>query len=244
MESPIPLFPVVVKDRELSPPPAADAYYVVAANGLFLVRRTPLFTAATAVDGGVPGLLTHVPSLELRVPRLPRTLVERASGFFRAVYERYEGEAILVMFYAPTLRRFALVAPPQVLTGRFSGGRFRADLRLDYGACEKPGPEYVRYGTVHSHCELAPYHSQTDVDDEIGEPGLHVTAGYLHRSQPEFAASFVVNATRFKLPPADVLAPFGNYRRPPTCWLEQIVIRARGCVDQTLASSAGRNGYR
>ena len=243
MEPPTPLFPVVVKDRVLSPPPATDAYYVVAANGVFLVRRTPLFTAATAVDG-IPGLLTHTPSLELRVPRLPRALVERASGFFRAVYERFEGEAILVMFYAPTLQRFALVAPPQVLTGRFGGGRFRADLRLDYGTCEKPGPEYVRYGTFHSHCELAPYHSQTDVDDEIGEPGLHVTAGYLDRTQPEFATSFVVNATRFKLHPADVLAPFGNYRRPPTAWLEQIVIRAAGCTDRTLAPSAERNGYR
>jgi hypothetical protein len=238
------LFPVVVKDRPLSPPPEADAYYVVAENGLFLVRRTPLFTAAVAVDGGVPGLLPHGQSLEIRAPRLPRVLVERAAGFFRTVYERFEGEGILVMFYAPALRRYALVAPPQVLTGEFDGGRFRADLRLDYGLCEKPGPEWVRWGTFHSHCELAPYHSQTDVDDEIGEPGLHVTAGYLHRARPEFAASFVVNATRFPLHPAEVLAPFGNYRRPSAAWLEKIVIRARGFGNGALVAAAARDGYR
>lgn len=244
MEAPTALFPVVVKDRELSPPPALDAYYLVAANGLFLVRHTPLFTAATAVEGGVPGLLAHEPALQLRVPRLPRTLVERACGFFRALFERWEGEGILVMYYAPALGRFALVAPPQVLTGGFSGGRFRADLRLDYGFCQKPGPEYVRYGTFHSHCELAPYHSQTDVDDEIGEPGLHVTAGYLHRARPEFATSFVVNATRFTLQPAEVLARFRNYRRPPAAWLEQVVIRERSYTGWTLAPSAERNGNR
>ena len=112
------------------------------------------------------------------------------------------------------------------------------------GACEKPGPEFVRFGTFHSHAELAPYHSQTDVDDEVGENGMHVTAGYLHRPRPEFAASFVVNATRFRLNPADVLAPFGNFRRPAAGWLEQIAIRPHGYGGATLAAPAAREGMR
>src|SRR5262245_3724890 len=148
-----PLFPVCVKDAAFETP-AASTYYVLAQNGLFLVRHTSLFSATVPVDA-VPGLQTHAAAFTLHLPRLPRTLVERAMGFFRAVYERWGGEAILIMFYAPPAERqparFALSAPPQRIRGRFEYGRFRADLRLDYGVCEKPGAHYRKLGTIHSH---------------------------------------------------------------------------------------------
>src|SRR5262245_39072927 len=93
-------FPVVVKTATAALPDGPIGY-VLAANGLFLLRRTDLFTACVPVDGGVPGLCPQDLFLRLHLPRLPRRLLERAVGFFRAVWDRWRGEGILIMFYAP-----------------------------------------------------------------------------------------------------------------------------------------------
>src|SRR5438093_12030278 len=92
-----PLFPVAVKDAAFTPPDAAT-YYLLAANGLFVERRTPLFTASVPVESGVPGLRPHDAHLALPLPRLPRSLVERAVGFFRAAFARWQGRASVAMF--------------------------------------------------------------------------------------------------------------------------------------------------
>jgi hypothetical protein len=219
-----PLLPVVLNDGR-SVRPAAGAFYVLAGDGLYFEHETPIFHACVRVDGGVPGLAPHGPSLVLRLPRLPQGLLERAVGFFRAVHDRCGGEAILLMFYAEKTRRFAFVAPPQVVSGRFERGRFRADLRLAYETAEPPGPGYLRLGTFHSHAWAGPRHSVIDEDDEISEPGLHLTAGYVNTTRPEFAAAFVVGRTRFGVSVADVLPAFRVARRPPAAWLEQVLVQ-------------------
>lgn len=222
-----PLFPVVVKDAAFRPPDAA-AYYVLARDGVYLVRRTDLFAASMRVDGGVPGLLPHHTALALALPRIPRLLVEQAVGFFRAVYDRLGGEAILVVFYRPPAPgrpgRFALGAPPQRVRGRFERGRFRAELHLDYGTCERPEPGFREIGTVHSHADLGPTHSLVDEHDERGAPGLHVTIGYVHTVVPAFAAAWVAGGTRFALAPEDVLEPFERVRRWPAFWMRQLTV--------------------
>ena len=223
-----PLFPVVVRSEEYEPPRDVGTYYVLAANGLFLERHTALFSASIPAPAGVPGLMPHQSRLELRLPRLPSVLVERAVGFFRGVWVRWEAEGILLIFYAPTLQRYALGAPPQLLTGRIEHGRFRADLRLDYLPCESPGADFLCVGSMHSHGNLAAHHSAVDAHDEAFEAGLHVTVGRVQRAQPEFETSFVVGGCRFPLPPADVLGAFEQARQPPRCWYEAIVTRRHG----------------
>jgi hypothetical protein len=223
-----PLVPVVLKDAAFEPP-HAETYYVVAGNGFFLERRTELFTATVAVDGGVPGLEPHEAQLDLRLPRkLPRALVECALAFFREVYDRWDAEGILVMFYAPAEGsrpvRYRLDAPPQKIRGRVERGRFRADLRLDYGACERPGDAWRKLGTFHSHGPVGPRHSSIDAHDELFETGLHLTAGYVNSSLPEFEASFVVNGTRFPIAVDDVLDRPRVARKYPTRWLDRIEV--------------------
>jgi hypothetical protein len=239
-------FPVVQKDASFVLPEAPVAY-VLASNGLFLLRRSDLFTACVSVEGGVPGLLPQEPFLVHALPRLPRPLLERAVGFFRAVHARWRGEAILLMLWAPPAdgrpARVVLVAPPQCISGRFERGRFRAELRLDYEPCEKPGPEFRKLGTFHSHAHASPAHSVTDAHDELYETGLHLTAGYVDSSRPEFAAAFVVNRTRFALPVADVLPPFHAARRPPEAWLARVTVRCEHWGDGWAAGGLARREH-
>jgi hypothetical protein len=238
-----PLVPVVLKDDAFVPP-GAETYYVVAGNGFFMERRTDLYTATVPVDGGVPGLRQHEAKLDLRLPqRLPRTLVESALGFFRAMYDRWEAEGVLVMFLAPPdgdrPARFRFDAPPQKIKGWVERGRFRADLRLDYGACERPGPAWRKLGTFHSHAHLAPHHSAVDARDELWETGLHLTAGYVNSSLPEFEASFVVNGARFPLAVDEVLVRPHGVRGFPKAWLERVTV-----IEESWVKSGARyDGY-
>lgn len=237
-----PLVPVVLKDAAFAPP-AAETYYVVAGNGFFLERRTALYTASVRVDGGVPGLLPHAGRLDLRLPRrLPRALVECALGFFRAVYHRWDAEGILVLFYAPAGGgrpvRYRLDAPPQTIRGRVERGRFRADLRLDYRMCDHPGDPWIRLGDFHSHGHAGPQHSAIDAHDELWETGLHLTAGYVNSSLPEFEAAFVVNGTRFPLAVDDVLERARASRPHPKRWLDRIEV-----VELPGETSYGHGGW-
>jgi len=222
-----PLFPVLLKDGDFAPP-AAETYYVIAGNGFFLERRTALYTASVPVTGGIPGLEPHGVRFDLRLPRpLPRPLVESALGYFRSVFQRWEAEAVLFMFYAPAAGgavRFRLEAPPQTIRGRVERGRFRAELRLAYRPCPRPGPEWLKLGTIHSHGSFSPRHSLLDEHDEGFETGLHVTAGYVDSPRPEFEAAFVVGATRFAVPIGQVLESPARPRGWPKRWIDQIRI--------------------
>lgn len=225
-----PLFPVTLKDSSFEAP-SHPTHYIVAENGLFLVRETPLFSASVPA-AGVPGMQPHTTSLVLHFPRLPDSLLEQAMGFFRHAHEQWRGEAIVIIFYAlpkgDEPGRFLLRAPPQTIRGRKVYGRFQADLRLDYTACEKPGPDYVKLGTFHSHSDVSAVHSQIDAHDELYESGLHITAGYVNSSLPDFEASFVVGRTRFALSVDRVLPPFRGIRRPPKEWIKQITVVSEG----------------
>lgn len=243
------LFPVVLNDDTYTQTDV-NGRYVVARNGVFLERKTELFSAGVAVHA-VEGLHPYDTWLELRVPPIPTALVERAVGFFRNVYRRWQGEAILFIYYAPGLSgpdRFVLKPPPQLIRGSMDRGHFRADLHLDYGTCDKPGPEYVKLGTIHSHGHAGPRHSTIDEHDELYEAGLHLVAGYVNTYRPAFAAAFVVGRTRFALEPRDVLQPFRTARRAPANWIDQVIVTCeRSSLTaehrQDIETQGYRNGY-
>lgn len=230
-------FPILQKDARFDPEAAPDTYYLITGDGLFLSRRTELYSASVPADQ-VAGLQPHHASLTLQIPHLPLRLMERTWGFFRAVWEKWQGEAIVIMFYAPSTRRFAFRVPPQRITGRFIYSRFYADLRLDYGSCERPGPEFVKLGTFHSHGNGSAGHSSIDMHDELYESGLHLTAGYVNTSLPEITAAFVVSGTRFTVRPADIVPAMNVSRPAPRAWLEQVTI-----IEDRPRAAAGGGGW-
>jgi len=77
---------------------------------------------------------------------------------------------------------------------------------------------------MHSHAELSPRHSLVDEHDELFETGLHVTAGYVDSTRPEFDAAFVVAGTRFPVPVEQVLEPPHAGRTWPAEWLDRIQV--------------------
>jgi hypothetical protein len=221
------VIPLYVDTPGLAEPPEA-LYHVVAANGTFLVNRTALFTAVTPART-LPGLLRREPSIQLAFPRVPRLLMERIHGFFKAVYRAWEGEAIVFIFYAPAAGTFHVGVPPQVLVRRRTRGRWRTQGRVFYGYLPR-GEGLVKLGDAHSHGSATAAWSCQDDADDATQDGLKIVLGQLDRRHPDVSVSFVTQRTRFLLRSADVIEDFSAALTPPLAWLRQVTCRHLGEV--------------
>ncbi len=200
--------PIVFK-TEGSTAPRERLYYEVTADGIFQVRDTPLYHAVTRAAPPVPGLLPGAEALTLRFPPIPRAMVEEALAFFDEAHRRWGGEAIVIIFYAAERREYRLVAPPQTLPGRwYARGRWLADYTVRYDEVPRPHG-FVRFGTIHSHADLAAHASGLDCEDERYEDGLHIVFGNFGTMRISVAAAFVAGGVRFAVNPAEVLVEAG-----------------------------------
>ncbi len=238
------MFQVVVKTHPSTRRPGA-LYYEVASNGLFQVRDTETYRAVTPVAEDVPGLLPETAHVDFKFPRLPTPLLEDVLAFFDAVYRRYGGEAIVLLFYAPERQEFRAEAPPQTIPGYTDyRGRWLASYRLDYESMERP-EGYLLFGTIHSHARQLAYSSWTDCDDEAFHDGLHVVFGSFHSAQLSESASFVANGTRFTVEPRDVLEACKIPERPARAdWMAQVSTQEERRSYSWSWRSGGGSGWR
>jgi hypothetical protein len=218
--------------------PAPPLYYLVTAQGNFLVKKTSLFTSITEVTA-IPGLLDQGESLSLRFPKVPREILEQMYGFFDAVYQKWEGEAIVFLYYSPGDGAFRLEAPPQTLFRHQSAyGFWRTEMKVEYGYWPRP-PGFIKLGDAHSHADLPAFFSCTD-DRDDQEDGLRITLGHLDRARPDVSVSFVASGARFALKAESVLEDFSAPLPPPPAWLERVTCREK--VFGLKSSKASENG--
>jgi hypothetical protein len=215
------MFPIYLKEQEPFPPPPEPTYFLLAWDGVYLVKRSPLYEAVTKFDGALPGLAGQNPQLRLHIPKLPQRLVERIVGFFLDVFRRYGTEAMLLLFYSPA-DGFRVDVPPQRVSRWCIGSYHVGGYHVQYERCLRP-KGYLHLGTVHSHGDLPAMHSCVDERDERYLDGLHITVGEVTAPRPSFSATFVASGHRFRLVPEDVLAGYAQPRLPaPAKWLAQI----------------------
>jgi PRTRC genetic system protein A len=218
------MIPTFFKDAGFAEP-AAPLYYLVAGNGLFLVRRTGLFTSISRASG-VAGLEEQKPELVLRFGKIPRAMMERIYGFLKWAWREWESEAILFLYYSPETGKFLLDAPPQTIFLYRRMGRWNAEGRVAYRTLARP-ESYVKLGDVHSHGDLPAFFSAQDDRDDL-EEGLKIVMGRMDRERPEVEVSFVAAQRRFPLRPEDVLEGFSAAVPPPRQWIERVQCEYEG----------------
>ena len=211
--------------------PSPTIYYLLARNGVFLVKKTALFSAATRVDTLV-GFEPHQEALDLGVPRVPRRILEAAYGFFLEVYQRWEGEAIALLYYSPQARKFQIAIPPQSLYRYRTVRGWRTESRLTYGTFPRP-EGFLKLGDIHSHADMPAFFSATD-DRDDSEDGLRIVLGQIDRRPPDIAVSFVTGGARFYLQREEACEPFTEAAPPPPHWMEQVT-----CTDEKPAEERG-----
>jgi hypothetical protein len=218
------MFPIYLKEQDPFSPPPEPTYFLVAQEGVFLVKRSPLYESVTPYSGALPGLASQWPQLRVHLPKLPQRLLERVVGFFLEVFRRYGTEAVVVLLYAPQ-RGFRIGVPRQSVRRWYTGVTYVGTYHVQYEHYPRP-PGYLQLGTMHSHGDLPASHSCIDEDDERYQEGLHITVGDILAPQPSFRAVFVANGHRFALAPEDVLAGYNRpYLPAPPGWLANVQCR-------------------
>lgn len=238
--------------------PKKGTYYVVAKNGIFLRKETGLIDAFVKVEGIAPLREISV-FAKLKIPKIPAKHIAHIVVFFRAVYEKYQSEAIILVHYSSKLKRFCLVCPQQIVSGAC----------VEYGANERVDG-YQLVGSIHSHSSMGAFHSGTDITDESAFDGLHITIGSLHKPFFSVVTSVAVNNNRFPMNPKNVISgirqvgvrrkyhkdsiahPTGFYAlRPaspnpdiyhfPAEWMDKVAIKAYVKSSSYLMSGFGEN---
>jgi hypothetical protein len=215
------MFPIYLKHQESFSPPPEPTFFLLARNGVYLVKRSPLYEAITQFSGALPGLATQQPQLRLHLPKLPQTMLEQLVGFFLEVFQRYGTEAMAVLFYSQE-GGFRVGVPWQQVRRLGDGASTAGNYHVRYQRYPRPA-HCLQLGTIHSHGDQPAMHSCVDAWDEQYVDGLHIVVGDLTAPRPSFSTAFVASGQRFQLPPEMVLAGYAHPRLPaPAGWLTRI----------------------
>lgn len=185
------MFPIYAKEPGFHAP-EEPIYYLVSRNGLFQIKRTPVFRSRIRI----PGLLwleEEEEGAEFLLPVIPAKILGETMAFFREVFRKYRAEAAVLLYLREGAGEYEIRIPPQTV----AGGHCRYEVGPNPVGC-------LRVGTIHSHGVAEAFHSELDDVDEQYDDGLHVTIGTLH-AKPTVCCSLVVDGRRFDLRPETVL---------------------------------------
>ncbi len=199
------MFPIYLKEPEFQEP-KDPIYYLVTGNGVFQVKRTPLFCSRIRVSG-LSWLDKEQERAEFLLPVIPAKILGETMAFFREVFRKYRAEAAVLLYLREGAGEYIIRIPPQTV----AGGHCQYEIGPNPPGC-------IRVGTIHSHGAAEAFHSELDDVDEQYDDGLHVTIGSLH-AKPTVSCSLVVDGRRFDLQPEAVLEVM-PWRLEPTVRLE------------------------
>ena len=212
------MIPIHIKTETFSEPDVA-LYYLVAAEGVYLVKKTGLYRSVTRADW-IVGPQSQAPALELNLPKVPRAHMERVYGFFDAVYQNCQGEAIVFLFYDPDRGDFQIGVPRQTVRRYWYAGGWITEGHVEYDQMARP-EGYLKIGDIHSHGKQSAFFSAVD-DHDDQEDGLRIVIGRLDLEPPDVCASFVAAGYRFPKNGDDVAEPFTARISPPHEWLARV----------------------
>jgi hypothetical protein len=147
------MLPIYAKEPEFHEP-EEPIYYLVTRNGLFQIKRTPVFRSRIRV----PGLLwleDEEEGSEFLLPVIPAKILGETMAFFREVFRKYRAEAAVLLYLREGVRDYEIRIPPQTV----AGGHCRYEVGPNPAGC-------IRVGTIHSHGAAEAFHSELDDVDE------------------------------------------------------------------------------
>jgi PRTRC genetic system protein A len=217
-------------------PSDVPAYHLLTSDGLFLCRNHPFFRSCVPAPNWPAELAPHSVSLELRYPKLPRSLLETVVGFFDVIGQRLGSEAAALLVWDAQSQSLEAHVPRQcgIVGCTWRGCPY--PLSLEYQAPALP-PHQSLIGDVHSHVDMPAFASGMDKEDELHRPGLHLVVGRLYLEPPEFHCEMTLDGHRFPIRDLDLVLEGYRRRRPdkvPAAWLEQVRTRRWRIPARTL----------
>lgn len=186
------MFKVVLNDGQ-TPMPEDDIYYVIGKEGVYLKKKLGVMESIAPVKN-ISILESVASSAKMHIQPIPGKWIAKVINFFKAVYEEYRSEAIVLLFYNDETGHHKIVPPHQKVAG--------ASCDYDKGMTIEG---YTMIGTIHSHANMSAFHSGVDDSDEEHFDGLHITLGNLADEYPSVSASIVSNGFRQMIEPSDYI---------------------------------------
>jgi len=212
------MFKVIINDDNIQIP-EDDIFYVVGKNGQFIRKNMDLIDALVPVKS--ISVLNNVrPYVRMKIPRINAKVFNKVVSFFKQVYRMHHSEAVVMLYLENDSKKYYIHVPPQKVSG----------ASVDYER-EVSFPGKTLVGTIHSHANFGAFHSGTDVGDEKGMDGIHITVGNLGEEfYHSVACSLVSNAFRVKVEPEEYINISKNETKDyiivegffPLEWLDQV----------------------
>lgn len=185
--------------------------YVMAQNGCFEIRETPLGKMTIRAEK-IVGLQSQIEEgLELAIPEIPGSILSTTIDFFRAVYQERNGsEAFLQIFYNQEEQEYFLHCPPQQVSGMMVAFERNPELEASN----------TLVMDIHSHNSMPAFFSNIDNADEK-EDRLYGVVGFLHQRIPQMEFRMGIAGRFVTLSGQDL---FGSPEAPtswPKEWMER-----------------------
>jgi hypothetical protein len=195
-------------------PDPAVPYYVATSTGAYLHKRTLLGRVWVKVDkiDSLPKVETDAIGNKYfwEAPQIPGILIGQAVDFFKRIWGTMATEAALLITYNPDdPRLYRLFVPPQKTSGA------HVDFSYDPEAIEA---NWAVVGSIHSHCNFSPHHSNVDTKDATDIPGVHMTIGHVDRDEPDFDTFIGAQDKEFTATYELVAEPWDKTAVAPTWW--------------------------
>jgi proteasome lid subunit RPN8/RPN11 len=223
-----------VPGQELPPLAVGETRIVVAANGIFRERRGESFTSSIRVNLEDLELADHDQLCHLECSKMSARVLGTMLSFFLSAYRKHGGEAVLVLLYSPSQRRYRWYCPWQSVELRYCEDRWVPSDFVYYRNPSVVPTGYVHFGDAHSHIHAGPTPSRTDIHDE--QDGMHIVVSNID-TVPSYWLEFVVDGQRFGVRPESFFAdpnclPGPRVRRE---WLDRIQVHRYVEQDEGIA---------
>ena len=221
----MPSLPIYFKTADAAARPTDPIFYWVTRCGVFLCRNSTMFASDVKVDYFPRTLALHCDQCQIDLPRLPTSALEYIVGFFSRVFDLYQSESIVLLFWEPKTKRYKLVVPDQTATVWQSSQGLRTPLDVKYEVPVNLLGRYMLLGDIHCHGDMSSYASHTDQFDELHRDGIHAVVGHIDREVPTFHVEMSIDRARFSLHFDDIFAGYRGRRRiVPNKWLEKVKV--------------------
>jgi hypothetical protein len=217
--------PVYLKtDSSFSWPEHESVFHLLSSDGLFLCRNHPFFRSSTLATDGPSELAGHRSFMDLKYPKIPRSMFERVVGFFDRIGFDHGAEAAVLFAWNRDSEEVELIIPhQQALVGEdYEGRPFPINVWYDMPVI----PDHLKvFGDAHSHVKEPAIASKTDIDDDAERPGLHIIVGRIDREPPEICVHVTVDGSRFRVKnPGSVIEGYRTRckKNIPEAWIKKV----------------------
>lgn len=208
-----------------------DSAFVIGSNGVFVKRKNPLYEGLFKVEK-IPAIIGEVldeikTNMDLKIPV---EVFRGIESFFMDVYQAYQTEVAVIIYYSFKTKKWAYCVPQQKVSGaavHYNIGDGATYVHEDNLSAElsalNPADEFVQVGSIHSHAGMNAFHSGVDDKDEFSFDGIHITIGNFNQDMRSYSCRVIFGEKQFKKEVGEVVdcPTFAGAR--PTSLMDRVV---------------------